>query len=157
LTAPLPREPGFPACFEAALARLRFAAESAYAEDDAATEPERLAAALRAVFEFASRNPSAAWLLTGGALAHGPYGNARYQELLGAAAGVLASLRAERPEAASLPAMTECALLGGLATLLARRLQAGAAEELQVLAPEAIEFVLTPYLGALEARRLAGE
>jgi hypothetical protein len=91
--------------FEAALARLRFAAEFGWAEGG--SEPERVAAALRAVFEFASHTPAAFRLLTSGALAHGPYGTARYRELLTAAARILAGCRDAEAGGAELPAVTE--------------------------------------------------
>jgi hypothetical protein len=143
----------FPAQFEAARARLWHAAECGWAEGG--SEPERVAAALRAVLEFASRNPAAVRLLTSGALAHGPYGTSCYRELLTAAARVLAGCRAERTGPGELPALTERALVGGVATLVSERLDAGREAELLALAPEAIEFVLTPYVRAAEARRLA--
>lgn len=143
----------FPARFEAALARLRFAAECGWAEGG--SEPERVAAALRAVFEFASRNPAAFHLLTSGALADGRYGTARHRELLTAAARVLAGCRDADAGGAELPAVTERALVGGIATLLSERFDADREAELTALAPEAIEFALTPYVGAAEARRIA--
>jgi hypothetical protein len=51
--------------------------------------------------------------------------------------------------------VTERALIGGIATLVSERLDAGREAELPALATEAIEFVLTPYIGAAEAHRLA--
>jgi hypothetical protein len=48
-------------------------------------------------------------------------------------------------------------MAGGVAMLVAQRLDRGAASELPALAPEAIQFVLTPYLGAAEARRVGAE
>jgi hypothetical protein len=41
--------------------------------------------------------------------------------------------------------------------LVAQRVDLGRAAELPTLAPEAIQFVLTPYLGAAEARRVGDE
>jgi hypothetical protein len=63
--------------------------------------------------------------------------------------------RAMRPEGERLPEITERAMIGGLAMLIAQRLDLGRAAELPALAPEAIQFVLTPYLGTEEARRVA--
>lgn len=143
----------FPPRFEAARARLRYAAECGWAEGG--SEPQRVAGALRAVFEFAADNPAAFRVLTAGALAHGPYGTARYRELLTAAARVLAGCREGSGRGAELPALTERALVGGVVTLVSERVDAGREAELSALAPEAIEFVLTPYLGAAEARLIA--
>jgi hypothetical protein len=144
---------GFPAEFEAALARLRFALTEAYRVPG--PEPGRVAAAIQAGFAFASHNPATVLVLTSGALSQGPYGAARHRDLLARAARVLARCRAGRSESDRLPAITERALVGGLATVVAHRLDAGRAGELPALAPQAVEFVLTPYLGAEEARRFA--
>lgn len=145
--------PGFPAEFEAALARLRYALAEAYGVPD--EEPERVAAAIRAGLTFASHNPTTVLVLTSGALSQDPLWRARYRDLVGRTARVLARCRAARPENARLPAITERALVGSLATLVTHRLDTDRAEELPALAPQAVELALTPYLGADEARRVA--
>jgi hypothetical protein len=115
-----------------------------------------VAAAIRAAFEFAAADPDAANILTSGALVQGADGIARHRRLVAYAAELLEPGREERPEEPDLPAVLERALAGGLASLVAQRLDRGRASELPGLAPEAIEFILTPYLGAEEARRIAG-
>jgi len=55
------------------------------------------------------------------------------------------------------PAATDEAVVGGIASLLARRVLAGEAERLPEFLPEIAEFALTPYLGATEARRIISE
>jgi len=55
----------------------------------------------------------------------------------------------ERP-----PQATDEAIVGGIASLLARRVLAGETKRLHELLPEIAEFALTPYLGAAEARRV---
>jgi AcrR family transcriptional regulator len=52
------------------------------------------------------------------------------------------------------PLATDEAVVGGIASLLARRVLAGEAEKLPEFLPEIAEFALTPYLGAAEARRI---
>jgi AcrR family transcriptional regulator len=47
------------------------------------------------------------------------------------------------------------ALIGGVATLISRRLNSGEAERLSELLPDLTELVLAPYLGRDEARRFA--
>ncbi len=47
------------------------------------------------------------------------------------------------------------ALIGGVATLISRRLKAGEADRLTDLLPELTELVLAPYLGREAARRFA--
>ncbi len=46
-------------------------------------------------------------------------------------------------------------MASGVVMLVARRLYQDREGELPALAPEAIQFVLTPYLGAEEARLVA--
>ncbi|HEU4943786.1 MAG TPA: helix-turn-helix domain-containing protein [Solirubrobacterales bacterium] len=52
------------------------------------------------------------------------------------------------------PAATDEAVVGGIASLLARRVLAGETKELPALLPEIAEFALTPYVGTAEARRI---
>lgn len=49
----------------------------------------------------------------------------------------------------------EQALVGGISTLVVRRLKAGEAGRLEDLLPDLHELVLTSYLGRREAQRLA--
>ena len=53
-----------------------------------------------------------------------------------------------------MPAATDEAVVGGIASLLGRRVLAGEAERIDELLPDVLEFALTPYLGATEARRI---
>lgn len=142
----------FSAEFEAALARLSYALAEAYRPGP---EPERVARAIRAGFIFASHNPATVSVLTSRALSRDLHGAACYRDLVARAARVLARCRAELPEGTDLPAITERVLIGGLAVSVAQYLDAGRAEELPALAPQAIELILTQYLGREEARRLA--
>jgi hypothetical protein len=48
-------------------------------------------------------------------------------------------------------------LMGGIATLITRRLKAGEPKSLPELLPDLTELVLAPYLGRDEARRFARE
>jgi hypothetical protein len=61
----------------------------------------------------------------------------------------------ESDSAEDLPDLTEHALVGGIAALIADRVARGRADELPAMAPEAIQFALTPYLGIAEAKRIA--
>jgi hypothetical protein len=106
-----------------------------------------------AVLEFAAADPDAANTLTNEAMAAGRDGIARRERLIGYAAERLAPGRRLRP-VNDLPQVTETALAGGLMALVAERVSTGRAGELPALAPEAIQFVLTPYLGAEEAHRV---
>jgi AcrR family transcriptional regulator len=63
--------------------------------------------------------------------------------------GAPAPAGGERP-----PAATDEAVVGGIASLLARRVLAGEARKMRELLPDIAEFALTPYLGTAEARRI---
>lgn len=147
------RRDDFASEFESAFARLQVRIEEACGID--AGWPDRTAAAIRAALEFAAADPRAAQLLTSEALARGQDGFARYDRMLAYVGGLLARGRSQRPEAERLPEITERAMAGGLASLIAQRVDQGSEADLPALAEEAIQFVLTPYLGAEEARRVA--
>ena len=53
-----------------------------------------------------------------------------------------------------MPEATDEAVVGGIASLLGRRVLAGEAEQLSELFPEILEFALSAYLGAEQARRI---
>ncbi len=52
------------------------------------------------------------------------------------------------------PEAADEAVVGGIASLLGRRVLAGETERVEQFFPELAEFVLTPYLGVAEARRI---
>jgi hypothetical protein len=143
----------FGIAFERAFAGFQIRVEEACGGRD--DWPSAIAAAVRAAFGFAVEDPAAAAALTSEALAAGPDGVARHRRLLDYVAERLAAGRELRPGGPELPELTELALVGGLAGLIAERLSGGRPHELPALAPEAVQFVLTPYIGAEEARRVA--
>jgi hypothetical protein len=50
---------------------------------------------------------------------------------------------------------TEEALVGGMVSLVSRRIVAGQTEDLESLLPDLTEFTLTPFVGSDEAARVA--
>jgi hypothetical protein len=145
----------FANAFEAAFARLQVRIETACAAGDA--WPAQVAAGVRAALEFAAAEPESAHLLTNDALAAGREGYARYDRMLSHFGEQLLPGRGLRPQGGRLPEIIEKAMTGGIAMLIAQRLDMGRAAELPALAEEATQFVLTPYLGTEEARRVAAE
>jgi hypothetical protein len=143
----------FSRAYEAAFARLQVRLEEACT--GSVDWPAGVAAAIRAGLEFAAAEPVAADTLTNGAMAAGRDGIARRERLLAYVGEGLARGRRQGSEADALPRITERAIAGGIAGLIAERLATGRAAELPALAPEAIQFALTPYLGASEASRIA--
>lgn len=147
------RQDGFPDAFESAFARLRIRLETACASQP--DWPSATAAGVRAGLDFAAGDPAAVRTLTSDALAGGKAGFAHYERLISYLCDLLVPGRVECPDAERLPKETERALAGGVAMLVAQRVDLGRHSELPALAPEAIQFVLTPYLGIDEARRVA--
>lgn len=148
-----PAEPhgDFVAAFESAFARLQVRVEEACASEE--DWPRAVAAGIRATLEFAATEPVAANTLTNEALAQGPDGVARNRRLVSYAAALLEPGR-ERITGA-VPAVLEQALAGGIAFLIAHRLALGEEGELLAQVADMIEFVLAPYVGPAEARRIA--
>lgn len=143
----------FASAFEAAFARLQVMLEMACVGGE--PWPERVRIAVLRGLEFAARDSMAASVLTNEALAHGVDGLARYERLMSYLAGLLEPGRAESPHGTDLPATTERSIAGGIATIVANRVDRGGAEELARLAPDIVQFALTPYMGTEEARRIA--
>ncbi len=147
-------QPGdFTGAFEGAFASLQVILEMACVSGD--PWPERVRVAVRRALDFAAMDPAAASVLTNGALAKGGDGLERYERLMAYLAGLLEPGRAESPHGADLPSTTERSLAGGIATIVANRVDRGRVEELPGLTAEVVQFILTPYMGTEEARRIA--
>jgi hypothetical protein len=143
----------FANAFEPALARLQIRIETACASE--VEWPAQVAAGIRAALAFGAAEPAATQVLTNEAMAGGKAGFARYDRMIEHFAAALRRGRTQRPEGEWLPEITEKTMVGGVAMLIAQRLTFDRYVELPALAPEAIQFVLTPYLGAADARRVA--
>lgn len=148
-----PNPDDFSGAFEAAFARLQIRIETACAAE--AEWPAKVSTGIRAALAFAAGDPDAVQVLTNEAMAGGREGFARYDRMIEHFAAALRPGRAERPEGEWLPEITEKTMVGGVAMLIAQRLTFDRHAELPAIAPEAIQFVLTPYLGAAEAKQVA--
>ena len=136
--------------FDSALARLQVAVLDACERE--AQWPAKIAAAIHAALGFAAADPAAARTLTVDALAQGGYGVRRRQRAIEHYAELLG---AEAPEDPRRPDITEPGVVGGIVSLLTRRLFHGEEEGLEDLAPDLIQFALTPYFGTEEAKAQA--
>lgn len=143
----------FAAAFEAEFARLQARVETACANQW--EWPARIAAGIRAAFAFAADHPHAARLLTTEALASGEKGQLLHGRMISYFAAGLLPGRELDPRNEDLPTILESAMAGGVALVIGRRLDHGREGELPLAAVEAIEFVLTPYVGIDEARRIS--
>lgn len=145
----------FAIAFDRAFARLQVRVDTACsAQPD---WPRRVAAGVRAALAFAAADPGGARALTCDAFAAGRAGHARYDRMLSHFAECLLAGRELCPDGERLPQIVEKALVGGLVAVVARRVEAARVRELPALAPEAIQFLLTPYLGSEWAREVAAD
>jgi len=111
--------------------------------------PERVRASLSALLEVLSRDLGVARFYLLEPLAAGGEIAARYRDAMSLLAEVL---RAEDGPTGEVEARDQV-LMGGITTLIARRLKAGEAASLPELLPDLTELVLAPHLGRSEARR----
>jgi AcrR family transcriptional regulator len=144
-------------CFLAAFGVLAGHVRELAAEAVAAVSgwPRQAIAASRAVLAFLAAEPDLARLCLVESQSAGPAVAARFHEAVGEAIPYLRLGRAERERGRELPESTEESTIGALVLLASRKVAAGEAARLEDLLPDFAEFVLTPYLGAEEAGRLA--
>jgi hypothetical protein len=121
--------------------------------------PRAVRAGVAAMLEFLAAEPNLARLSMVEALVAGPVVVERYDAAI---QSLVPYFRAGRegcpPEVLSrLSPTTEEALVGGMVSLISRRIFAGRTEELESLLPDLVEFTLTPYLGTAEAAKVARE
>ncbi len=122
--------------------------------DDWAT---RVLAGLAALLDHLGQEPAQARLVLVEGLRVGKGVYDRYQDAL---LSYVPHLREGAPAPAGgavPPEATDEAVIGGIASLLSRRVLAGDSERLGDFLPEIAEFALTPYLGTAEARRIISE
>ncbi len=118
----------------------------------AAPWPDRVRARLAALLDVLSRDAAVSRCFLIEPLAAGGDVAARYREAMRLLAG---ALRPEPPPSELDMEVRDQALIGGIATLIVRRLNAGGAARLPELLPDLTELALAPYLGREEAKRQA--
>lgn len=111
---------------------------------------EGLAAALASL----AASPAQANLLLVEGLRAGPVVYGRFQVALESFVPCMRDGAPRRTGAGRPPEAADEAVVGGIASLLGRRVLAGEADRLDRFFPELAEFALTPYLGVAEARRI---
>jgi hypothetical protein len=139
------------------MAELRQRVSAAF--EGAGDWPHAVKAGIGAMLEFLAAEPSLARLCMVEALVAGPVVVERYDAAIQSFVPYFQSGREGRPPEvlARLSPTTEEALVGGMVSLISRRIIAGKAEELEELLPDLVEFTLTPYVGSAEAAKLAQE
>jgi AcrR family transcriptional regulator len=144
-------------CFLAAFDESVAAAAQVFDEllDPEQPWPDQIASALEIALEMIVTEPARARLCIVESQAAGGEALARYQAMLGRIAPKLREGRQFNPRASRLPDGLELAIAGGLAWLVHQRLVTDRVDEIKELLPEMLQVTLTPYVGEVEAGRLA--
>jgi AcrR family transcriptional regulator len=150
------KEEAFLALLDAATERTLYVVEEAY-DRETGPWPDKVGAGLGALLELAAAHPSVARACMVEALTAGPAAAARHEAALKRFAPLLRPGRELNPRQAELPDTLEETLAGGVLWVVNQRLVAGEAGRIRALLPEALEFLLRPYVGEDEAAREAGQ
>jgi AcrR family transcriptional regulator len=145
----------FVAAYDSVMAELRQRVGEAFDQEE--EWPRAVRAGIAAMLEFLVAEPHLARLSMVEALVAGPVVVERYDAAIQSLVPYFAAGREGRsPEVlAGLSPATEEALVGGMVSLISRRIFADRTEELVSLLPDLVEFTLTPYLGSAEAAKAA--
>jgi AcrR family transcriptional regulator len=145
----------FVAAYDTVMKELQERVTDAFEQTD--DWPQAIKAGISAMLEFLASEPNLARLCMVEALVAGPAVVERYDAAIQSFVPYFREGREGRPKEVldRLSATTEEALVGGMVSLISRRIIAGKAEELEDLLPDLVEFTLTPYLGSAEAAEIA--
>jgi AcrR family transcriptional regulator len=144
----------FIAAYDTAVERIRGRVAAACEESGDEEWPQRLGKAIDALLQLFTAEPALASIALVEGLRAGRGVYDRYQTAMESFVHDLRSGAPPGPEGVEVPETTDEAVVGGVASMLGRRILAREAEQLPQLFPEILEFVLAAYLGAEEARRI---
>jgi AcrR family transcriptional regulator len=144
----------FVAAYDEAIERVRERVMAACSEKETGAWADRVRLAIASLLGLFSEEPALASIVLVEGLRAGRGVYDRYQTAVESFVSYLRQGAPTGPGGAEVPAATDEAIVGGIASLLGRRVLAGEAEQISQLFPEVLEFALTPYLGAEEARRI---
>jgi AcrR family transcriptional regulator len=145
----------FVAAFDTVTEQLRERVDESFKAED--SWPEAAKAGIGAMLSFLAAEPNLARLAMVEAMVAGPVVVERYDAAVETFLPYFAAGRVGRPKKVlnRLSDSTEEALVGGMISLISRRIVAGQAEELESLLPDLTEFALAPYVGNDEAAQVA--
>lgn len=149
------KEECFLELFDAVMAQTRAQIDAAVAAEQGAPWPQQVVAALRALFDAFLADPLIARASIVEAPTVGPIIIERYERAMTALSPLLRLGRESSPQRDELPETLEDTLGGGVLWSAYQRLIVGEADRIESLLPEAIEFVLRPYIGEAEAAKWA--
>lgn len=144
----------FYAAYESAIERIRervVAACAAHPEDQ---WPPRVRDGIASLIDLLASDPPLAGITLVEGLRAGRGVYDRYQAAVESFVPLIRVGAPPAPGGSEVPEATDEAIVGGIASLLGRRVLAGEVEQLDELTPAVLEFALTPYLGTAEARRI---
>jgi AcrR family transcriptional regulator len=144
----------FLAAYDLAIERIRSQVRSSCAEREAGEWAARVRDGVVSLVVLLSEDPPLARLALVEGLRAGRGVYDRYQAAVESFVPYLREGAPRAPGGGEVPEATDEAVVGGIASLLGRRVLAGEVEQLGELIPDVLEFALTPYLGAAEARRI---
>jgi AcrR family transcriptional regulator len=144
----------FFAAYEEAIGRIREQVAEACARHKQGEWSPRVRDGIASLLTLFASDPALASLSLVEGLRAGRGVYDRYQTAVESFVPYLREGAPEAPDGEPVPAATDEAVVGGIASLLGRRVLAGEAERIHELLPDVLEFALTPYLGATEARRI---
>jgi AcrR family transcriptional regulator len=144
----------FLAAYDTAVERIRQSVTAACEEASLEEWPGRVRGATETLLDLLSEDPALAAIVLVEGLRAGRQVYDRYQEALDAFVSYLHEGVPSTPGGGDIPEATGEAVVGGIASLLGRRVLAGEAAQLSQLFPEILEFILSAYLGAEQARRI---
>lgn len=144
----------FVAAYDTAIERIREQVVGACEERSGEEWAVRVRAAIDALLRLLSAEPPLASIALVEGLRAGRGVYDRYQAAVESFVGSLREDAPPAPGGGEVPEATGEAVVGGIASLLGRRVLAGEADRLSELFPEILEFSLAAYLGEEEARRI---
>jgi len=144
----------FVAAYDAAVDRIRERVLAACEAAEGRSWAERMSEAVGGLLDLFDEEPALASIALVEGLRAGRGVYDRYQAAIESFVAIIGN-GAPRPRVGDeVPEATDEAVIGGIASLLSRRILAAEGERLSELFPEILEFVLAAYLGAAEARRI---
>lgn len=144
----------FIAAYDSAIERVRARVTTVCEETAGEDWAHRVRAAIDALLRQLSDDPTLASITLVEGLRAGREVYDRYQGALESFVGYLRDGAPSGPGGGEVPEATGEAVVGGIASLLGRRVLAGDAARLNELFPEILEFTLSAYLGGEQARRI---
>jgi AcrR family transcriptional regulator len=149
------KEQAYTALLDVAIERTLYVVEEAY-DRESGGWPDKVGAGLGALLEQIAAHPDVARACLVEAPTATPEAAARHEAALARFVPLLRPGRDLNPNSDRLPASLEETLVGGVLWVINQRLISGEADRLRALLPEALEFLLRPYVGEEEAAREAG-